>query len=236
MSEVIISADMTEVIVETNGARGPAGSAGAAGAAGPQGPAGATGATGATGETGPTGPTGPAGSDGADGVGVPAGGSAGQSLIKDSATDFDTSWGNTSAVFVPISDFAGYFPTNNVEAALATLGEAVFASTTVQAATSSAGTLTLDFALKRKAVFTTTLTENVSTLTLANLSSTGFLEYEIHITQDATGGRTFAMPASHKALGGSDTAIASAANAVTVLAASSVNGGTTWRYAMQESA
>ena len=169
------------------------------------------GATGATGETGPTGPTGPAGSDGADGVGVPAGGSAGQLLIRDSATDFDTSWGNTSAVFVPISDFAGYFPTNNVEAALATLGEAVFASTTVQAATSSAGTLTLDFALKRKAVFTTTLTENVSTLTLANLSSTGFLGTNSTSRKTPPDRGAPSHPRQPtEALGGSDTAIASA--------------------------
>ena len=107
---------------------------------------------------------------------------------------------------------------------------------TVGTPSSSSGTLTLDFAGKSRAVFSTTLTENVTTVTISNLPSSVYLEYEIHYKQDGTGSRTVAQPASHKALGGSDTAVASAANAVTVLSASSVDGGTTWRYAMQESA
>lgn len=107
---------------------------------------------------------------------------------------------------------------------------------TVGTPSSSSGTLTLDFAGKSRAVFATTLTENVTTVTISNLPSSVYLEYEIHYAQDGTGSRTVAQPASHKALGGSDTAVASAANAVTVLSASSVDGGTTWRYAMQESA
>ena len=106
----------------------------------------------------------------------------------------------------------------------------------VQSASSSSGTLTLNFSNAQRPVFTTTLTENVTTLTLSSLPVSGYIEYELHITQNGTGGWTFAMPASHKALGGSDTAIASAANAVTVLSACTVDGGTTWRYAMQESA
>lgn len=101
----------------------------------------------------------------------------------------------------------------------------------------SSGTVTLDFAGKSKYVGSITLSANVTTLAFSNLPGSGnYAEYELHITQDGTGSRTFAIPASHKALGGSDTAIASAANAVTVLTASTVNNGTTWRYAMQESA
>lgn len=107
---------------------------------------------------------------------------------------------------------------------------------TVGTPSSSSGTLTLDFASKSRAVFATTLTENVTTVTISNLPSSVYLEYEIHYKQDGTGSYTVAQPASHKALGGSDTTVASAANAVTVLSASSVDGGTTWRYAMQESA
>lgn len=61
-------------------------------------------------------------------------------------------------------------------------------------------------------------------------------QFELQITQGATGSRTLALPSSFHALGGSDTAIASAANAVTVLSAKSFDNGTTWRYAMQESA
>jgi hypothetical protein len=101
----------------------------------------------------------------------------------------------------------------------------------------SSGTVTLDFASKSKYVGAITLAANVTTLALSNLPGAGnYAEYELHIAQDGTGSHTFAIPASHKALGGSDTAIASAANAVTVLTASTVDNGTTWRYAMQESA
>lgn len=99
------------------------------------------------------------------------------------------------------------------------------------------GTVTLDFDSKSRYVGSITLGANVTTLAFDNLPGAGkFAEYELHITQDGTGSRTFAIPASHKALGGSDTSIAGAANAVTVLTASTVDNGTTWRYAMQESA
>lgn len=99
----------------------------------------------------------------------------------------------------------------------------------------SSGTVTVDCSLGRN--FTLTLTANVTTLTLSNLAGSGFAtEVEIEIKQDGTGSRTFALPASFKALGGSDTSIASAANAVTVLSAKTFDNGTTWRYAMQDSA
>lgn len=105
----------------------------------------------------------------------------------------------------------------------------------VNALTNSSGTVTVDCSLGRD--FTITLGANVTTLTMSNLAGAGFAtEVEIEIKQDGTGSRTFALPASFKALGGSDTAIASAANAVTVLSAKTFDNGTTWRYAMQESA
>lgn len=78
--------------------KGPQGETGATGATGPQGPKGDTGETGATGATGPQGPqgiqgeTGPQGATGPAGPGVPAGGTAGQFLVKSSATDYDTAW------------------------------------------------------------------------------------------------------------------------------------------------
>lgn len=103
--------------------------------------------------------------------------------------------------------------------------------------TNSSGTVTLDFAGKSKYIGSITLAANVTTLAFSNLPGAGkYAEYEFHIKQDGSGSHTFAIPASHKALGGSDTSIASAANAVTVLTASTVDNGTTWRYAMQESA
>lgn len=107
----------------------------------------------------------------------------------------------------------------------------------VTAPSNVSGTVTLNFAGKSKYVGAITLGANVTTLEFSNLPGAGkYAEYEFHIKQDGTGSRTFAIPASHKALGGSDTTIASAANAVTVLSASTVDNGTTWRYAMQESA
>ncbi len=105
----------------------------------------------------------------------------------------------------------------------------------LSALTNSAGTVTVDCSLGRN--FTLLLAANVTTLTLTNLAGAGFAtEIEIEIKQNGTGGFTFALPASFKALGGSDTSIAAGANAVTVLSAKTFDNGTTWRYAMQESA
>lgn len=106
----------------------------------------------------------------------------------------------------------------------------------VVTALTSGTTVTVDCSLGRN--FTLTLGHNVGTLTLSNLAGSGYAtEIELEIKQPSSGGPyTFALPASFKALGGSDTAIASAANAVTVLSAKTFDNGTTWRYAMQESA
>jgi hypothetical protein len=68
------------------GPKGDQGDPGATGATGATGPAGAAGAQGPQGNPGPTGATGPAG------PGVPTGGSTGQVLAKNSATDYDTHW------------------------------------------------------------------------------------------------------------------------------------------------
>jgi hypothetical protein len=97
--------------IEISGAAGPTGPTGATGAAsnvtgptgpsgGPTGPTGATGPTstvvgptgapGSTGNTGPTGPTGP---------GLPTGGSIGQIIVKNSATNYDTVWANNNTGF-----------------------------------------------------------------------------------------------------------------------------------------
>ena len=99
------------------------------------------------------------------------------------------------------------------------------------------GTVTLDFASKSKYIGAITLGANVTTLAFSNLPGAGnYAEYELHIKQDPATPRTFALPASHKALGGSDTAIAAGVGVTTVLTASTIDNGTTWRYAMQESA
>lgn len=81
------------------------------------------------------------------------------------------------------------------------------------------------------------LTANVTSIVITGLPGAGkTVELDIDFVQDVTGGRTVVLPASFKALGGSDTAVNSTANAVTVLVAKTKNNGTTWRYAMQESA
>jgi len=53
---------------------------------------------GVPGPTGPTGATGSTGSAGTDGEGVPVGGTTGQALLKTSATDYATEWGDGGAV------------------------------------------------------------------------------------------------------------------------------------------
>lgn len=79
-----------------------------------------------------------------------------------------------------------------------------------------------------------TLTGNV-TLAIDNVAPEGYAtEGEVCIKQDATGGRTVTFPSSWKPIGGSDTAVASAATAVTWLSFVTYDGGTTVSYAMQE--
>lgn len=73
------------------------------------------------------------------------------------------------------------------------------------------------------------------TLALADVAPAGYAtEGEVRIVQDATGSHTVTFPTGWKPVGGSDTAVASAANAVTWLTFVSYDGGTTVSYAMQE--
>jgi len=91
--------------------QGPTGLTGAAGTAGATGATGPTGATGITGAAGPTGPTGPQGIQGVQGVqgttgaagpGIAAGGTTGQWIKKNSATNYDTAWST-----IAIADVSG---------------------------------------------------------------------------------------------------------------------------------
>lgn len=77
------------------------------------------------------------------------------------------------------------------------------------------------------------LTGNI-TLALSNLAPAGYAtEGEARIVQDATGGRTVTLPAGWKPIGGSDTAVAGGANAVTWISFVSYDG-VNFSYAMQE--
>lgn len=107
------------------GDTGPQGPIGLTGPTGPQGPQGLKGDTGDTGPIGPTGPTGPTGATGATGpqgpagAGVPTGGTSGQILAKNTATDYDTVW---------IDNFAPniYMYAKNETGATLTKGQAVY--------------------------------------------------------------------------------------------------------------
>ncbi len=100
----------------------------------------------------------------------------------------------------------------------------------------SSGVATMDCGHGLHRNHTLTLTAN-ATLALSNLAPAGYAtEGEIRIVQDATGGRTLTLPAAFKPLGGSDTAVKSAAGSVTILSYKTMTDGTTVEYAMQESA
>ena len=79
------------------GPTGPTGPQGLTGPTGPQGIQGIQGPTGPQGIQGIQGPTGPIGPTGATGAGLPTGGVTGQIIIKDSATNYDTSWADIPA-------------------------------------------------------------------------------------------------------------------------------------------
>jgi hypothetical protein len=69
---------------------------------------------GGAGPTGPQGPQGITGPQGPQGRGVPAGGITGQSLVKVSSTDYDTTWATVTgggANFV--GNFDGGYPDSN---------------------------------------------------------------------------------------------------------------------------
>ncbi len=103
----------------------------------------------------------------------------------------------------------------------------------VTALTISGGVVNVNLALGTH--FTLALTANVTSVTFSNLPPAGRgCSIAIQIQQDATGGRTFALPSSFKATGGSDTAVQSAANAYTLLTLINFGSSTRWTYAMQE--
>lgn len=96
------------------------------------------------------------------------------------------------------------------------------AQTAPVAGSSTGGVLTLDMVDSN--VFTSTLTENVTTLTLSNPAQGQTVN--ILFTQDATGSRTMAWPASFKWPGGTAGVLSTNASAVDLLVISYV--GTDW--------
>ncbi|MEE9141065.1 MAG: hypothetical protein V3U18_09895, partial [Alphaproteobacteria bacterium] len=92
----------------------------------------------------------------------------------------------------------------------------------------SSGAITLDFATGNS--FEVTLTENVTSITIANPPATGNLgEAFIRFKQDATGGRTVGgWPAAVKWPGGTAPTITSPANAVDKVTLTTDDAGTTY--------
>jgi len=85
--------------------------------------------------------------------------------------------------------------------------------------------------------FTLSLTANVTSITFSNLPASGVgRTIMIRLRQDATGGRTVALPSSFKAITGTDTSVQSAANAYTILAITTFDQGTRWEYSMKAGA
>ena len=122
---------------------------------------------------------------------------------------------------------------SNISAVITQIGAKLKAldRSPITALTNSSGTVNGD--LSKGDYFTLTLAANVTSLTFSNLPPAGVARtIDITITQDATGGRTFALPSSFHAIGASDTAVQAAANAKTKIIATTLDAGTTWAYSM----
>ena len=92
----------------------------------------------------------------------------------------------------------------------------------------SANALTLD--CTNGNVFSVAHNANITTLTLSNPPASGRCgSITLILTQDATGGRTIAFPASVKWPDGAAPTISTTANKENVFVLFTVDGGTTWR-------
>lgn len=86
-------------------------------------------------------------------------------------------------------------------------------SFTTSAVVSSSGTLTLDLSVANS--FTTTLFENITTMTVTNIPSTGDIQFQLVITQDGAGGAyTVALPSGSVVPGGGGYTMSTGNNAI----------------------
>ncbi|MEK9768607.1 MAG: hypothetical protein VW683_06765 [Betaproteobacteria bacterium] len=145
-----------------------------------------------------------------------------------SATDEDlwggylnTNWDTADSLFLTRTtyyDFAGYELRDPLLRDYAEKAVSV---------SSSSNVLTLDMTTANH--FYTTLTENVTTLTINNVAASGgAMPLVLYITQDGTGSRTFTFPSSFKWAGGSAVTVTSTAGATDIFVAFTRDGGTTW--------
>ncbi len=93
---------------------------------------------------------------------------------------------------------------------------------------SSSNVLVLDLSTGNS--FVTTLTENVTTLTLSNPPASGkFGQFTLKVIQDGSGGAyTVTWPSKVKFPGGSDPVITTSNDAVDIITCFTIDGGTTW--------
>jgi hypothetical protein len=104
-------------------------------------------------------------------------------------------------------------------------------SETVATPSISSGTLTLN--LETANVFNVTHNANITTLTISNPPASGKCgSFTLHLTQDATGGRTLTMPASVKWSGGTAATISTTASKRNKFVFDTIDGGTTWDCAL----
>ncbi len=94
-------------------------------------------------------------------------------------------------------------------------------------ALTSGTSVTLD--ISQGSVFTITLAHNISTFTWSNPATSGDVSaFVLKVTQDGTGSRTIAFPASVDFAGGTAPTLSTGANDVDVFVFFTVNGGTTY--------
>lgn len=172
------------------------------------------------------GPAGATGATGATGPGVAAGGSTGQALVKNSATNYDTGW-------VTVATPATRFPFTQIDnqIAPATQIPASYTNPTYATITQSGATLTFACdAAKHTQQQTTTLTANVTTFTITSIVNgmTG----NLIVKQDATGSRTLTLPATSKVVnnGGAAITLTTTANAIDVLSWTYDGTNIFWTY------
>lgn len=112
-------------------------------------------------------------------------------------------------------------------------GAAAPMTTPVTALSIAGGVVNID--LSAGDMFTLALTANVTSVTFSNLPAAGSgTTKSVLIQQPDTGGPyTFALPASFKAITGTDTAIQAAASAHTELSFKSYDQGMRWPYVMR---
>ncbi|MBF0422625.1 MAG: collagen-like protein, partial [Magnetococcales bacterium] len=207
------------------GDQGPPGPAGATGAQGPAGAAGPQGPQGATGATGPQGPQGASGSGSGNVIGT--GSSVSGNLVKFNTTTGD---GVVDAGFSASS--VSRVNTDETRSAMIDMTDHELRqpkmkdwSEAFNVASSSSGSITLD--LSTGNVFTTTLTENIATVTISNALDSTATTVTWIVTQHTSVAKTITLPTGGVWATGV-TPDFSALGAKYIIILKTTNGGASW--------